>query len=208
MTDTDFETWFAYHVARFTGIGAWLAKFRITPSQAEVRYAWADSLRDVSLDDARAATDSLHRGDEELPKSFDDHPRYVRRLAGRFRSERSQKKNRRHFIDGEETVACLKCQDTGNLQAWHVLAVKAARRSDLFHPMLNPEARGQPYKTCVRCNCDAGNAPKNAAFEPYNPVKHFLVVHESTDDSWLRLMDAVVSVQVASEIFNPDAWST
>lgn len=202
MTDPEFREWFAHHIARFTGIGSWLAKFTRDPSQDDVRYAWADSLRDIGLDDAKAATDAMHRGDEEYPKSFDDHPRSVRRIAGRFRAERSQERNRRRFIDGEETVSCRECRDTGDLQAWHSLAVKAARKGDLFHPTLNPDARGQPYKTCVRCDCDAGDAPKNAAFQPYDSRRHFLVCGVN-DDNWQALMAAVQS----SEVFIADAWA-
>ena len=213
MTHAEFSQWLGYHSARFTGVTGWLAKFPARPrfegdpTQVEIRDAWFDVLKHCELGDAKQASDALNRGDEELPKTFDDHPRYVRRIAGVIRGQRLQSAGRRRFIDGEETVKCRECQDAGNLQAWHSIAVKAARKGDLFHPTLNPDARGQPYTTCVRCNCDAGAAPKNTAYQAYNPEKHFLVSVGSTEDNWRRLMDDVAAVAASAETFNPDAWS-
>jgi hypothetical protein len=213
VTHQEFNTWMGYHMARFTGIAGWLAKFpprprfEGDPTQVDVRDAWFDVLRNVDWKDAQHATDDMHRGEEELPKSFDDHPRYVSRIAGKKRESRAQSVNRRRYIDGEETVACLECNDAGNLQSWHKLSIKAARKGDLFHPTLNPNARGMPYKTCVRCTCEAANKPCNRLFEVYDPSKHFLVYSIHADENWQRLMDDVASVQASAETFNPDAWN-
>jgi len=208
MTVHEFDGWLAYHVARFTGIGAWLAKFKTDPSEDEVRGAWAHTLADVSLEDAKAATDALHSGDEELPKSFDEHPRYVRRVAGAARASRSLTRHAEpKIIDGEYAYECWRCEDSGFVVVYSARTMEAARDSDLFHPALNPSGRVAVQTTVTACiDCDAGRmraAQKikskggliqtchgdvtEMKYEPFNPALHIRQTRFDRDGQWAEV---------------------
>lgn len=161
MTSEEFKTWFRAHRAAFTGIGAWFDRMpstptETTPSRAEVFQAWFDTLRGVRLEDALAATRSLANGESEEPKSFDAHPRIVRRLASDRNYAERQRSSAHRTIGGEETFRCLLCRDKGRVLVAHPESVKLLAGGAVIG---GPRTK---YRAIVACSCAAGESHHDA----------------------------------------------
>lgn len=153
MTYPQFEQWLRHHIAAYPGLQtSYLAKMKRAsdasrgewePSREEVLAAWFKALGDVALDDAKAATDAMKAGDEEEPKGWDRHATGVAVIARRRATPRS----RELTIDGQRTVRCLHCQDTGRVVCWGREAMQQARDGK---PIAYPH-----YRTTLLCNCGA-----------------------------------------------------
>ncbi|MEX2138594.1 MAG: hypothetical protein WD894_04995 [Pirellulales bacterium] len=162
MKTTDFENWLHLHRSAFPAIDAWLAKFpsdadkqtrglsASTLTAGDVLRAWQTILSDVEAADAIEATRRLARGDEELPRSFDDYPRAVRRIARSIAGERAKAARSTRLIDGLDTYRCPLCRDTGGVTVWHPKSVAAMHRGTFGE-------RGAKATALVRCSCDAGS---------------------------------------------------
>lgn len=163
MTSDQFDLWFAKHVNCFTGINAWLAKL---PKQSDtgssrqgVLAEWQSRLRRVEYEDAVAATEALHSGAEEDPRSFDKHPGAIARIASKLRKPTRPQRPLR--IGEQETFACLQCRDYGAFTCWHPDSMHAADpRSDRVLEM-------PLYSCAVACTCAAGDRWKHLA--RFNP---------------------------------------
>lgn len=151
MTDIQFSEWLQQHIARFTGVGKELAAM---PAEQRKLTAdsWKDALRQVSLDDALAATTELFESSQR-PPYFDRIPATIRAICQRLVEERRKAESSRDFArTGETTVGCQRCDDLGQVSV------------RVYGPLLNQailHAGGDIEKasrrTCaVLCDCDAG----------------------------------------------------
>lgn len=166
MNASEFTDWFSYHTSRFTGIAAWLAKFPAqgnpsTPGRADVLAAWAETLAGVSLAAAKESSRKLASGEVETPRSFDDHPRAVRRLAmsgdDRFAGiGGSHLRQRGEIIDGQVVYRCHHCQDFGEVTVWWPKLMRYAADCESWPPAEFP--RGHAYATLIPCSCDLGRS--------------------------------------------------
>lgn len=169
MTEAEFRRWFQRHTAAFPGLRSWLAKMPPTGNdglagQSEILQNWATVLRDVDFLDAMAATEALARGDEEEPGAYDRHPSAVRAIARRLAAQRIRSR-RPLIVDGEETYACLRCQDTGLVTIYHPRTLALARRGEL--------TPGRLYTAAAACTCEAGR--RHAWLMRYSPDRDILV---------------------------------
>lgn len=115
MNDAEYREWMRAHMAAFPGILDWL-KRQGTDGSTDVSNAWKACLSDVDRIDALEATKLMNLGEESVPTGFGDHARAVRKLAKRLRSARMENKKadrRTSYVDGEPTVDCRLCQDSG-----------------------------------------------------------------------------------------------
>lgn len=194
MTKEEFRGWYRHHAHCFPGVDSWLGKHPKherpgddAPSQEGILSAWAKCLSDVTLADATLATDLLFRGEEEEPKSFDSHPRAVRRIAKRFSAKRTEDQRYRHYHDGEETYRCLDCQDSGIVTVVHSRSIAAARDGQLRHVKLNPDGRTGLYSAGVACGCERGIRRLKFLEVQYEPQR--FVLWQTDDDAlWQDVM--------------------
>ncbi len=170
MNAIEFDDWFVFHAARFTGLHSWLSKLPANPppgmpGRKDVLDAWREALANVGLADAKRATERLFAGEEEKPASYDDHPRAIVRIAGRLHAEHYG--SRRRYVDGQETYDCPLCEDEGVVWCWHPDAIKAVAGLTNANTG-SPHALIAPYKTCVCCTCRRGDAQARG-FRPRDP---------------------------------------
>lgn len=175
VTQTEFNTWLRHHLANFTNVASWLGKFpdlesaasENRPTQRAIQQGWFRVLRDVELTDAMAATDAMKNGDEEQPRSFDDFPKYVRKITQRRRKpDRSTQPWQRRTADGEETFACLDCRDVGAVTIWHPRAViQRVLDGELWEAIRTATA-------AIRCTCRAANKYRWMGDYRYDREKH------------------------------------
>lgn len=155
MTKDEFAEWIRYHRAAFVGLSRWLdeipleATSDMQPTRQDVLRSWCRILADTALEDAKAATDSMARGDDEEPMGWDRHPRAIRTIAARIRRSRSLL-TRREVHAREELLSCLICRDAGYLHVWHWRSLQAALDGTLGRP-------GTLYTMAVPCTCRAGD---------------------------------------------------
>lgn len=164
MTSDEFREWLRLHRAAFTGISTWLGRFPVepsesAPSQSEIMQSWFDTLKSVSLDDARAVTKRMASGDIAEPQSFDAHPRvvcreardldYSRRSGGRSASPA------RYAPGGIQTVRCAICFDTGRVMVAHPESVLLLAK--LLRGGCDTNAAKTRYRAAVACRCAAGD---------------------------------------------------
>lgn len=88
MTSAEFNQWLAYHQAAFPEIASWMrnmdgtgAPDDVRPTPQRIAAQWARALEDVTLDEAKAATDRMFREPDLHPKSFSAHATAVRLIA-------------------------------------------------------------------------------------------------------------------------------
>lgn len=159
MTPIDYELWEQYHFASFPTTAEWMA----ARSDAETtRTAWQRALSDVSLGDCRQATDSFLAGRDEPPRSPQDWPRFVRRVACELAASRPRENRKSIWFEGQKTVSCSTCLDDGLVRVWHPIAVKAAIDGRLMAPRVKKptlaalESKIVPYSAAVACSCETG----------------------------------------------------
>lgn len=152
MTKEEFAEWIRYHRAAFVGLSRWLEEIPLEsdspmqPTRGDVLRSWMRILADTALEDAKAATDSMARGDDEEPMGWDRHPRAIRIIALRIR--RTQRILTRDVQTREERLNCLICRDAGYVRVWHWKALQAALE-DRFNA-------GTLYTMAMPCTCRAG----------------------------------------------------
>ena len=132
MTDHEFREWVEYHTAAFLGFGAKVAALPLTPtegspSRKQVLQSWLRTLRDVSLAEAKAATDKMAAMPEaDLPKGFDRHPAKILQIVRGSVKSGGWRHYKPHRVDGQETFRCLHCRDTGIVSVWSERSLAAA----------------------------------------------------------------------------------
>jgi hypothetical protein len=164
MTDQEFAEWFRYHCSRFTGMKTYLLDAQRNGIKTDdVKDGWFQALRGTALEDAKAATDSMHAGDDEEPMGYDRHPRAIRAIAARH--------HKMHVIATKdygsprlERLRCRVCRDCGTVRVWHWASLQAALAGNLGRP-------GTLYTMAVACTCEAGDryAASIAAMREGNP---------------------------------------
>lgn len=165
MTPEEFTEWFAYHTARFTGIRQWLDKSTKgagSPSVAEIQRGWYGTMRNLDLDNAKAASDRMHAGDIEEPKGYDRHPAAIRRACAGLRKIGVIEP--RYDPDGNETFACLTCMDTGMVFIWHPKTVMQVARDGFGTEPL--------YSCAVACTCKSGDAKAGRGAPRYDGQRY------------------------------------
>lgn len=176
----DYEDWEQRHFDAFPQTAEWMAGRR---DVAATRSAWQRALIDVELTDCRQATEAFLRGEEEPPKTPQDWPRFIRRVALRLAGQRRRDRDRhRHSFDGEETFGCLMCQDTGLVTVWHPKSMQAARDGKLA-----PEGNVPRYSAVVRCGCPEGDKRHLLCPVKYDPSKTPLWHPNHADDNLAEL---------------------
>lgn len=105
MTEQQFDIWYADYCRSFPSTAAWLNELPPDVKSHQKRL-WLDSLREVELTDAKAATLRLVLGDERDPTGDKPGPwtvpgyereltgAHVRRIASSIASERNSSRNR------------------------------------------------------------------------------------------------------------------
>jgi hypothetical protein len=165
MTDREFTEWYAHHRASFPGIDRWLTKLDKDAQHdddmrsADVLRRWRACLRDVDQADAKAATDAMMRGDLDEPRSWDSHPKAIRRAAIGRRADRKIAAHgggptKYRTDENGETVAvyhCPECLDDGLILVWHPTSMEAMREGTFGRPRT-------VYQCGVRCPCDIGRS--------------------------------------------------
>jgi hypothetical protein len=166
MTAGDFERWLDAHLGAFPETAAWCAKHK------GVVKAWRGALKHVDLEDAMQATEAMVAGELKRPYLPDDTAGAIRQHATATKRARELRTRQRHYVDGQETVACPLCLDSGWVLVWHSQTVQAARKGFLRPHRVtigelsedgggrNPnryEWGDHVLTTAVRCTCDRGS---------------------------------------------------
>jgi hypothetical protein len=181
MTYSEFTEWLRHHTAAFIGVATKIQALPTIardgmPSRDEFAAAWYRTLRDVSLADARAATDKMAAMPEaDLPKGFDRHPAKILQIVRGAVKSGGWRPYSPHRVDGQETYRCLACRDTGIVSVWSERSLAAAVDGTL----------GQPwtvYTVAVRCTCDSayGRGWMPDVYDPKQMLAHAIPL--TTDD--------------------------
>lgn len=228
MTDPQFANFLQAHFGNFPAVASWLNKFPrqsqrdFDVTQKQVMDAWRKTLRDVSLEDAIAASDALASGDETFSEKagFDHHPRDIRRICRTASGGRSAETKSAGYIrrfEGEPTFRCPKCKDEGFRFAIHPQSVNAARsiiaKPDgsrhvrLHHPTRNPDGNEPLYSCVLACDCEAGWR-RRALTRPWRSTDaEWQLGYDENYDAALAAAEGVRAAETESRTFNPDEWT-
>lgn len=195
MTESEFKTWFANHRACFPAIDSWLGKIDAVAAKRsenpltsrDVLRSWLKALDDIAFADAKEASTKMLKGEAEA-KSFDDHPKIIRKLAYAARGEKRQAPRTAHWIDGERTL-CAKCGDSGGLTVVHAKTLAAIRAGK--------EPAIERYTMVVRCTCIAGSQKIPAQRQ---------IVDDDVQCDW-NLYDPAEWERVLNEVAAPVSWT-
>lgn len=149
MTQDTFQEWLDYHCCAFPGVTAWLAKHTPGNASDERKPAahWMRALEDVSLSDAKRATDAMLAGDLDEPKGYSAHPRTIRRWCRTIAGGERRVGQEPEYVDGERVHRCQECQDNGTIPILHPDTITEARQTGDV----------QAFMACVvACRCSAG----------------------------------------------------
>lgn len=212
MTTAEFREWFAYHRSRFTGINGWLEKYPVEArsegdvTRASIRDAWESVVRRASLVDAKDATDALFRGDEQAPRSFDEHPQTIMRLT--YRAKHNAPRKALRYIDDQEVFQCGLCCDRGYVPVYSAKTLIAIRDG---RTTITPGRKGGYgfsgpfYVTTAPCKCDAGSrdwcAPKE---KRYSESAHCIVTKIGVEDQFNEINEWLNGPK--EDVFDPYAW--
>jgi hypothetical protein len=217
MTAKEFREWYAAHRSAFASIDSWIASMpkksellavggeSFQPvTQESLAKAWFDVLADMDLAGCLAATKMLHRGDEPQPKAFDLHPQTVRGIAKRLAREKQDDKSVFRFgprirANGEETVNCRECLDSGYVFIFHPDAMRLIRDGKTYG---DPGTR---YTALALCSCDCGQRRKKQRvaerMDEFDPARHVRIEcgrsHPSAEDIQ-RLHDFIANERPAN----------
>lgn len=147
MDRNEFNQWLATHQKAYPALGDWFAQL---PDQKGTLTIWHDTLLNVDKKDADEATMRMIRGEEPIVKfiNWHDTPRFI------LEHSRSMKRDRAPSqycstvdMDRRDSFACLECHDTGIIEVFHSIDVKAIRRQKF---------RGNcVHRSCRACSCTA-----------------------------------------------------
>jgi hypothetical protein len=187
MNEPEFQLWVEHHTAAFLGFGAKVAALPDvprdgTPSRRQVLQSWYRTLRDVSLTDAKAATDKMAAMPEaDLPKGFDRHPAKILQIVRGAVKSSGWRPYKPRCVDGQETYRCLACRDTGIVSVWSERSLAAACDGTL----------GQHFTVstiAVRCTCPPpsghtwGYGWMPHVFDPKQMLPHAVPITTDADE--------------------------
>ena len=146
MNAKELNEWVKFHTAAFPGLSGWLDQ------HAETLELWMDTMSDVDLNCAKAATKAMHAGDLAEPNGYSKHPAAIRRhardVAYRSANPLEYTNENRRYVDGEEVFICHLCHDGGTIDVIHPKTQRQARQGD---DSIN-------WRTCcVPCQCSSGD---------------------------------------------------
>lgn len=118
----DFDFWFCRHKQVLPAVEHWFAAMG-QEGQIEVIRTWHAAMADLTLDEAKAATDSIVRGDSEC-RFASDTPKICRLNALSARQTRRKSES----DSGAYQPFCAFCRGTGLATVWHPLVVDSVRR--------------------------------------------------------------------------------
>jgi hypothetical protein len=167
---------------------------------SEIKTAWQRTLGDVSLSDAKCATDAMSRGDLKEPHGYGRHPSTIRLYSKDLEIGRHKKVR---FVDGQPTVSCKECDDMGTISCWSPALMKFVRSES--------EARYTGSFTCaVPCKCSAGQTIVGRFGGPlYDPEKWCAMKSIATIDNARRDLEAWFADPTRCANYEPgfDAWN-
>lgn len=108
MTNDEFDRWLDEFLDLIPEIGRWLAD---VPNPAAINDAWRDALRDCDLQDARAVTRQLVRGDLPAIPAYERSrtAAIVRTACRELRNERHQRSNREPTMGRQASTPIGRC---------------------------------------------------------------------------------------------------
>ncbi len=169
MDASEFGEWLTHHKAAYPGLARWLAQH---DGQMVV---WAKILAKTDLAAAKRATDDLVASDAQ-PRGYGEHPRHIKRLAYDQAPQRDTR-----YIDGQQVVSCVRCQDSGLLSVISPGSLSAIWQDDRAHGL----------RWCVvACDCDAGTIHATRRQGIKRPIPRFTTAH------MLISFDEVCSAQI------------
>ena len=118
MNKSEVIEWINYHSDAFPSVGDWIVKH-----QEAIRF-WEKPFTDVSLDDAKAATDEMASGELDEPRGYSQHPKVIAKRARQIGYGRRQSSA---VVDGEQTYRCPKCLDEGFVAVVDPIHYRAGR---------------------------------------------------------------------------------
>ena len=185
MKKNEVNAWIEYHKSLFP---EWKYSRADSPEAKKIAFlAISKALAKVELADATEASDRMLAGTVNHPFRDEQHLAEIVKAAAAIRSQRWAESHPR--VDGQETVACPLCFDSGFVECW---------RGDLIHKM------------AVACSCPRGEGPagkwagvvgRPAMAQRYDPLKCYRV--GDTSDYWLGIraqVEADIAAQVGQQI--------
>lgn len=144
MTPAEFTRWLDYHKTAYPNLAKWLKE------NIRQQAIWERILSAVGFPEAKCATDAMLELDDQ-PRSYGDHPRWVKRLAleaGHGHGDAKAQLSEGPRIKDDRLVAdCWRCMDYGVVSVLSPSCLKRLWRDD----------RSQHLTTCaLACDCIRG----------------------------------------------------
>lgn len=178
MIEGEFNSWLENHLAAFPGIKPW-AKRMGNPDA--IMASWFRVLRDVDVADAMKVTEEWASGDRDPPKGFSDHARILRSICKNISAQRTY--STRKTIDGQPTVKCPDCLDSGYCKVFHPNEMASAAAGTVKREWGDCVHRGPTY----RCDCEAGRKRQNEGVARLDRKRMVPMLRGSIDDAFDRL---------------------
>lgn len=151
MIEAEYREWFHVFQVHHSSVVAWLNKQK-PELHDSVSDLWFDLFRDIALQDALDASRAMYDGTIDRPRSFEHVVRDIAKHAKHLAFLRRTKR-RAQYIDGELTVQCLDCRDTGLVNVWSPKVRKRCEEA----LRSGREFDGTRYREAgMPCHCDTG----------------------------------------------------
>jgi len=190
MNRIEFDEWYRYHCAAFSGLRPWMQKQSEghgAPHIESILAHWFNSLRDVDLAVAKSATSLMHAGDIEEPKGYDRHPAAIRAFARKGQRRQGDSSDtdlwshcRTHpeLRNGEWRFTCIRCEDVGNVIIWSVDTLK-----QIIAHLRGSDKLIKWTTQAVCCDCEFGRRKSGGKLSVYNPKFHTIVPMSGDEES-------------------------
>ena len=142
MNTSEFNDWWDYHTARFTGVAGWLEQNGAGQDGVDTLIAWQEALQALRLRDAKQATDAMFQG-THVTTGYTDHPAAVIRWCRHVQDSNYNRGPK--SIYGQDTFRCHHCQDSGVRLVFHPIAMRAV----VAWPIDVPVERRKPVAEVV-----------------------------------------------------------
>lgn len=179
MTDEQWDAARRYMLGAFPGLLTWFG--RLPPEIAEqTRRQWRRVLGRQDVQDVMQAIDAMVDGTIERPRCYEDYPAAIARRAAVIGGNRSRGRTR-PVVDGQPTVACRLCDDTGWVLCWQPSALRELReaRRERREP-----ARVRLSAGAVRCPCRAGRIDPRRQTAVFDRRSDLPIVTVGDDGAW------------------------
>ena len=176
MTENEFKNAFVgYLFAREPGLTLWLNRYPIesnepaNPTRSAIIGGWFDTLKNVGLDDAKAAVRDIAAGDVERPSGFGEYPAVIRKAAKSHSNERfvADRKRLEGGSEREPRYRCPHCLDSSIVWFWSTDAIAIAEydpKTFLAGRYRMPQGKAEAF--ACRCVCSGGRG--------FDPDRNFI----------------------------------